>query len=200
MRASMVAAALALLLPEAAAAVRSPWPASPSATSWAEWCCTTAGARERAPTLSSWSRKFATTAPRSWSFAACAAGSGMRRMPASSSDSSCARSSPTATNRPGTSSSWSCASSWSAPAPMRTASPSVRRLTSSDLLRPIGSAVYGCRMSRTTRSSSPMGWWQPGERVTVTAAITDYTPQDEFFLLQRRESPIAGAAPRMPPG
>ena len=31
----------------------------------------------------------------------------------------------------------------------------------------------------------------PGEQVTVTVAITDYTPQDEFFLLQRRESPIA---------
>jgi hypothetical protein len=27
--------------------------------------------------------------------------------------------------------------------------------------------------------------------VTVTVVITDYTPQDEFFLLQRRESPIA---------
>jgi hypothetical protein len=31
----------------------------------------------------------------------------------------------------------------------------------------------------------------PGERVTVTAAVTDYTPQDEFYLLQRREAPVA---------
>ena len=43
------------------------------------------------------------------------------------------------------------------------------------------------------------GLVQPGEVVTVTAAITDYTPQDEFFLLQRRESPIA-ALPGRPPG
>ena len=43
------------------------------------------------------------------------------------------------------------------------------------------------------------GLVRPGQQVTVTAAITDYTPQDEIFLLQRRESPIAGlAAP--PPG
>jgi hypothetical protein len=35
------------------------------------------------------------------------------------------------------------------------------------------------------------GLVEPGERVTVTAAITDYTPRDEFYLLQRRESPIA---------
>ena len=43
------------------------------------------------------------------------------------------------------------------------------------------------------------GLVEPGEQVTVTAAITDYTPQDEFFLLQRRESPIA-ALPGRPPG
>ena len=43
------------------------------------------------------------------------------------------------------------------------------------------------------------GLVQPGEVVTVTAAITDYTPQDEFYLLQRRESPIA-ALPGRPPG
>ena len=43
------------------------------------------------------------------------------------------------------------------------------------------------------------GLVRPGQQVTVTAAITDYTPKDEIFLLQRRESPIAGlAAP--PPG
>jgi hypothetical protein len=35
------------------------------------------------------------------------------------------------------------------------------------------------------------GLVRPGEVVTVTVTITDYTPQDEFFLLQRRESPIA---------
>lgn len=39
------------------------------------------------------------------------------------------------------------------------------------------------------------GLVRPGERVTVTAAITDYTPQDEIFLLQRRESPIASLEP-----
>jgi hypothetical protein len=43
------------------------------------------------------------------------------------------------------------------------------------------------------------GLVRPGEVVTVTAAITDYTPQDEFFLLQRRESPIA-ALPIRPRG
>jgi hypothetical protein len=43
------------------------------------------------------------------------------------------------------------------------------------------------------------GLVEPGEQVTVTAAITDYTPQDEFFLLQRRESPIA-LLPTRPPG
>ena len=43
------------------------------------------------------------------------------------------------------------------------------------------------------------GLVRPGEVVTVTAAITDYTPQDEFFLLQRRESPIALLQHR-PPG
>ena len=32
----------------------------------------------------------------------------------------------------------------------------------------------------------------PGETVTVTVTITDYTPGDEFFLLQRREAPVAG--------
>ncbi len=31
----------------------------------------------------------------------------------------------------------------------------------------------------------------PGETVTVDMLITDYTPTDEFFLLQRREAPIA---------
>lgn len=32
----------------------------------------------------------------------------------------------------------------------------------------------------------------PDETVTVTALITDYTPQATFFLLQRREGPVAG--------
>lgn len=31
----------------------------------------------------------------------------------------------------------------------------------------------------------------PGETVVVTVTITDYTPGDEFFLLQRREAPVA---------
>ena len=42
------------------------------------------------------------------------------------------------------------------------------------------------------------GLVRPGERVTVIVAITDYTPQDEFFLLQRRESPIASLQPMEP--
>jgi hypothetical protein len=36
----------------------------------------------------------------------------------------------------------------------------------------------------------------PGETVTVTALITDYTPRPEFFLLQRRETPMAGLVGR----
>ncbi|MGE3295569.1 MAG: hypothetical protein AB7O95_29780 [Geminicoccaceae bacterium] len=43
------------------------------------------------------------------------------------------------------------------------------------------------------------GLVEPGDQVSVTAAITDYTPLDAFFLLQRRESPIA-ALVRQPPG
>jgi hypothetical protein len=31
----------------------------------------------------------------------------------------------------------------------------------------------------------------PGETVSVSVTITDYTPLNEFFLLQRRESPMA---------
>ncbi len=31
----------------------------------------------------------------------------------------------------------------------------------------------------------------PGETVTVTMAVTDYTPLAEFYLLQRREGPVA---------
>lgn len=40
----------------------------------------------------------------------------------------------------------------------------------------------------------------PGETVTVSMLITDYTPRFEFFLLQRRESPVAqrGPAPAVP--
>jgi hypothetical protein len=44
------------------------------------------------------------------------------------------------------------------------------------------------------------GLVEPGERVTVTASITDYTPQDEFYLLQRRESPIALMKPALSGG
>jgi hypothetical protein len=40
---------------------------------------------------------------------------------------------------------------------------------------------------------------QPGETVTISAMITDYTPRGEFFLLQRRETPIA-ALPLVRPG
>jgi hypothetical protein len=62
------------------------------------------------------------------------------------------------------------------------------------------------RFANVTTTDEPLdsvvfsdGLVRPGQQVTVTAAITDYTPQDEFFLLQRRESPIATlVAP--PPG
>jgi hypothetical protein len=43
------------------------------------------------------------------------------------------------------------------------------------------------------------GLVQPGEVVTVTVTITDYTPQDEFFFLQRRDSPVV-FVPGPPPG
>jgi hypothetical protein len=36
----------------------------------------------------------------------------------------------------------------------------------------------------------------PGETVTVMVMITDYTPQDEFFLLERREGPVAALPTR----
>jgi hypothetical protein len=35
------------------------------------------------------------------------------------------------------------------------------------------------------------GLVSPGQTVTVSAVITDYTPNQEFFLLQRREAPSA---------
>lgn len=40
------------------------------------------------------------------------------------------------------------------------------------------------------------GLVRPGETVSVSAMITDYTPGDMFFLLQRRESPSAALDPR----
>ena len=36
------------------------------------------------------------------------------------------------------------------------------------------------------------GLVRPGETVTVSAIITDYTPAPEFYLLQRRDGPVAG--------
>jgi hypothetical protein len=44
------------------------------------------------------------------------------------------------------------------------------------------------------------GMVSPGETVIVSAMVTDYTPRDEFFLLQRRESPIAWLGGRSPDG
>lgn len=41
---------------------------------------------------------------------------------------------------------------------------------------------------------------EPGETVTVSVVITDYTPRFEFFILQRRESPIAGLPTAHPDG
>lgn len=36
----------------------------------------------------------------------------------------------------------------------------------------------------------------PGQTVTVSVLVTDYTPRQEFFLLQRREAPVAALLPR----
>jgi hypothetical protein len=41
---------------------------------------------------------------------------------------------------------------------------------------------------------------RPGETVTVSLTVTDYTPAAEFFLLQRRESPSAGLGVGRPGG
>lgn len=38
------------------------------------------------------------------------------------------------------------------------------------------------------------GFVERGHTVTVTMLITDYTPRFEFFLLQRRDSPVAGGS------
>ena len=35
----------------------------------------------------------------------------------------------------------------------------------------------------------------PGETVTLSVVITDTTPRWEFYLLQKRDSPLADAAP-----
>jgi len=40
----------------------------------------------------------------------------------------------------------------------------------------------------------------PGETVTVQIAITDHSPVSPFFLIQRRDAPLAGRAPRHPKG
>ena len=36
----------------------------------------------------------------------------------------------------------------------------------------------------------------PGETVTLSVVITDTTPRWEFYLLQKRDSPLADAAPQ----
>lgn len=40
----------------------------------------------------------------------------------------------------------------------------------------------------------------PGDQVAVTVAVTDYTPTDEFYLLQRREAPVAALGSPCCPG
>jgi len=37
------------------------------------------------------------------------------------------------------------------------------------------------------------GLVRPGETVIVSAIVTDYTPAPEFYILQRRDGPVAGA-------
>jgi hypothetical protein len=68
--------------------------------------------------------------------------------------------------------------------------------------RPFTNDRYG-RVQMTDEPLDAMvfsdGMVRPGEVVTVTVTITDYTPQDEFFFLQRRESPVA-SLPLQPPG
>lgn len=67
-----------------------------------------------------------------------------------------------------------------------------------------GQATWGSRRFRADRFASasltdePLdavvfadGLVLPGETVTVSVLVTDYTPVDEFFLLQRREGPVA---------
>lgn len=44
------------------------------------------------------------------------------------------------------------------------------------------------------------GLVRPGETVTVTAVVTDYTPAPEFFLLQRRDGPVSWVRRRGGPG
>ena len=36
---------------------------------------------------------------------------------------------------------------------------------------------------------------EPGETVTVQVAVTDHSPVSPFFLIQRRDAPLAGVAP-----
>jgi hypothetical protein len=40
----------------------------------------------------------------------------------------------------------------------------------------------------------------PGETVIVQVAVTDHSPVSPFFLIQRRDAPLAGLAPRRPEG
>jgi hypothetical protein len=55
------------------------------------------------------------------------------------------------------------------------------------------------RFARVRRQDEPVdavefddGLVRPGETVTVSLLLTDYTPRAEFFLLQRREGRVAG--------
>ena len=68
--------------------------------------------------------------------------------------------------------------------------------------RPFSNDRYG----RVQMTDEPLdavvfsdGMVRPGEKLTVTVTITDYTPQDEFFFLQRRDSPVV-FLPGPPPG
>jgi hypothetical protein len=69
------------------------------------------------------------------------------------------------------------------------------------LPRPVTNDRYG----RVQMTDEPLdtvvftdGIVRPGEVVTVTVTITDYTPQDEFFFLQRRNDPVAFLPPLAP--
>jgi hypothetical protein len=62
------------------------------------------------------------------------------------------------------------------------------------------------RFARVRREDEPVdavefddGLVRPGETVTVSMLVTDYTPRPEFFLLQRREGRVAGLLSSAPP-
>jgi hypothetical protein len=61
------------------------------------------------------------------------------------------------------------------------------------------------RFARVRREDEPVdavefddGLVRPGETVTVSMVVTDYTPRPEFFLLQRREGRVAGLSSAPP--